>query len=329
MFLETLFDNSFADIFDTKLNRWEINVNIEKPFVTFFKDWVSDERTGKAYSFSSIAGGVAIFDTINLKWINSTSNPQEFFTNKFNLYTEFAQVMLSDGRILYVGGTVDKVKQSMSRILTYDSVTDTWTMMITAGNAPEGRIKHTVVSTSDGRVILYGGISNSVPALPQLATLDTSKTPYEWSTPAEENNIGSFSEHTAIMVNNYMIFAFGKNESEKDPSKDHNKEIYKLDVSDPLKYKWSLLSNFDDSKKIEPTTTFSNSSNAIQTDVSVGGSSIFKNIGLKPRWVVLIAVIIIGLICITILVVYKVKEYKGKNRKNYQQKISNNEELLV
>ncbi|CAG8699400.1 634_t:CDS:2, partial [Funneliformis mosseae] len=231
MFLEPILDDSFADIFDTTLNRWEINVNVDKSFMKFFKIWVSNEKTGKAYSFISIENGVAIFDTINLKWINSTSNPQEFFTNKSNLYTGFAQVMLSNGKILYIGGTVGKVKQSMSKILTYDSETDTWTMMIAAGNAPEGRIEHTVVSTSDGRVILYG-----------------------------------------------------KNESEKDPLKYNNKEIYKLDVSDPLKYKWSLLSNFEDSEKIEPTTTFPNSSNAIQTDVSVGGSSIFKNIGLKPRW---------------------------------------------
>jgi len=63
---------------------------------------------------------------------------------------------------------------------------------------------------SDGRVIVFGGIYNDVPALPQLAILDTSKTPYGWSTPAVENPIGSFSEHTAIMINNYMIFAFGK-----------------------------------------------------------------------------------------------------------------------
>ena len=48
-----------------------------------------------------------------------------------------------------------------------------------------------------------------MPALPHLAILDTSKTPYMWSTPNVENPIGSLNEHTSIMVKNYMITAFG------------------------------------------------------------------------------------------------------------------------
>src|SRR2546430_1963216 len=59
---------------------------------------------------------------------------------------------------------------------------------------------------SDGRVIVFGGISNGLPALPHMPILDTSKTPYEWSTPTVENPIGSFSSHTAVMAKNYMIF---------------------------------------------------------------------------------------------------------------------------
>jgi hypothetical protein len=63
---------------------------------------------------------------------------------------------------------------------------------------------------SDGRVIVFGGVSKqSVPALPHLSVLDTSKIPYEWSTPTVENPIGAFSGHTSVMVKNYMISAFG------------------------------------------------------------------------------------------------------------------------
>ncbi len=58
---------------------------------------------------------------------------------------------------------------------------------------------------------MFGGIGMSLSAaLPELVILDTSKTLYEWSTPALENPIGSFIFHTAVMANNYMIFGFGK-----------------------------------------------------------------------------------------------------------------------
>jgi hypothetical protein len=63
----------------------------------------------------------------------------------------------------------------------------------------------------DGRVIVFGGVSDDVPATPHLSVLNTAKTPYEWSTPIIENSIGCFSGHTATIINNnYMISAFGK-----------------------------------------------------------------------------------------------------------------------
>jgi hypothetical protein len=58
---------------------------------------------------------------------------------------------------------------------------------------------------------VFGGVSKqSTPALPHLSILNISKTPFEWLTPIVENPIGAFSGHTSVMVNNYMISAFGK-----------------------------------------------------------------------------------------------------------------------
>ncbi|PKC08837.1 hypothetical protein RhiirA5_357424 [Rhizophagus irregularis] len=238
--------------------------------------------------------------------------------------------MIPNGQILFIGGKLGNEHQSMKSLLTYDSNKDTWQITNTVGAAPQERTKHTAVSTSDGRVILFGGIINNVPALPQLAVLDTSKAPYQWVTLTEEDPIGAFSEHTAVMANNYMIFAFGKNESETKELKSNNKDIYKLNISDPLKYKWSLLASFEG----KPTsTTSSNSSSSastpIQTDVSVGNSSFSKNFELKARWVVTIVVVIVALICISIFAVYRTRQYRNKNRvKNtYQHKLSSNDEL--
>ncbi|PKB96493.1 hypothetical protein RhiirA5_434743 [Rhizophagus irregularis] len=48
----------------------------------------------------------------------------------------------------------------------------------TVDETPGERVKYTAVLNTDGRVIVFSGVSNLLPA-PQSSTLDTSKTPYE------------------------------------------------------------------------------------------------------------------------------------------------------
>lgn len=56
---------------------------------------------------------------------------REIFFADYFLYTDFAQVLLPNGQILYIGGRdLGGVKQSMSSILTYNIVTDSWQMMV-------------------------------------------------------------------------------------------------------------------------------------------------------------------------------------------------------
>ena len=45
-----------------------------------------------------------------------------------------------------------------------------------------------------------------------MAVLNTSTNPFEWSIPLTSSNIGvpSLTAHTADLVGNYMIVAFGK-----------------------------------------------------------------------------------------------------------------------
>ncbi|GES98896.1 hypothetical protein GLOIN_2v1527487 [Rhizophagus clarus] len=332
MFLNTDTDKATASSFDTTSKQWIINQNVKSltqtSFISDSNGWVSDGKTGKAYTFGTISSGMTILDTINLSVGIGASTPNNLFTSKFPIYDKFVQVMIPNGQILYIGGSLNNQAQPMKSLLTYDSINDTWQMTNTAGAEPQERTKHTAVSTSDGRVIVFGGILNNVPALPQLAVLDTSKTPYTWSAPAEENPIGAFSDHAAVMANNYMIFAFGKNESETKEAKANNQDIYKLNISDPLKYKWSLLASFD-----TPTTTTAPSNNSasapIQTDVSAGDSTFLKTFGLKGRWVITIVIVIVALICLSIFAVYKTRRYREKNKvKNtYQQKLSSNDEL--
>ncbi|RIA86504.1 hypothetical protein C1645_829150 [Glomus cerebriforme] len=121
---------------------------------------------------------------------------------------------------------------------------------------------------------------------------------------------------------------YSKNESETKDSKSDNKDIYKLNVSDPLNYKWSLLASFD-STDTSTTPTPTNSSAPIQTDVSVG-AGFFNNFGLKARWIVAILIILVALVCISIFVTYRVRRYRNKNKilnTTNQQKLSSSDEL--
>ena len=71
-----------------------------------------------------------------------------------------------------------------------------------------------------------------------------------------------------------------------------------------------------DKEVINSTPTFNktyNNTDPIQTDVSSAGSGIsFKNLGLKARWIVLTILVLIALICITIFVLYKLKQRRNK-----------------
>ncbi|CAG8494376.1 1426_t:CDS:2 [Dentiscutata erythropus] len=217
--------------------------------------WITNKTTGISYSFQGLDTVVVIFDTINFAWISSNSTPQSLFSDYFDIYS-CIPILLSNGQILYIGG-----------------------------------------NSSDGRVIVYGGESNygeesnlSTSAIPYLAVLDTSKTPFEWSTPIEENSIGCLSGHTSVMVKNYMITAFGKNLSEKDELKSFANNIYKLDTSNLSNYKWSLLSNYDDQSI---PVVYSNSSQTSPTPITTSFDS-FDKTKLITRWIVTILVIVIA-----------------------------------
>ncbi len=85
-------------------------------------------------------------------------------------------------------------------------------------------------------------------------------------------------------------FNEGINVSELNYSSFNN--IYKLDATDPLKYKWSLLSSWNDSLSDIPSPTRSPS--PIKTDVSESSSTTsFNSFRLKTCWIVAIVVIVV------------------------------------
>ncbi|RIB07294.1 hypothetical protein C2G38_2114116 [Gigaspora rosea] len=105
----------------------------------------------------------------------------------------------------------------MGSILSYNFKTNSWQFVNTTGQVPSLRSDYTAVSTSDGRIIIYGGTSNKLPATPSIVVLNASN--YVWSTPLEINAVGPLTEHTSIIVNNYMIAAFATPNSATPDSK--------------------------------------------------------------------------------------------------------------
>lgn len=140
----------YVDTFNTELNKWETNNSykgLPNEDLSFDRAWVTNEATGISYSFQGeLSTGVVIFDTINFVWINSTSNPQNLFSEDTFSIPGCIPVLLSSGQILYIGGKLYSFNQTlMNRILTYDSIKDSWQINNTTGKTPEERTGHTAV----------------------------------------------------------------------------------------------------------------------------------------------------------------------------------------
>jgi len=67
----------------------------------------------------------------------------------------------------------------------------------------------------DGKIIVLGGINldTRYKTTPDIIVLNTQTNPFEWITLIVSSNIGevpSLAGHTADLIDNYMIVAFGK-----------------------------------------------------------------------------------------------------------------------
>ena len=70
----------------------------------------------------------------------------------------------------------------------------------------------------NGKIIIHGGsknvagIASYTQVTPDIAVLNTETEPFEWTAPLVSSNVGkvpSLTVHTANLVDNYMIVAFG------------------------------------------------------------------------------------------------------------------------
>ncbi|CAG8465601.1 14745_t:CDS:2 [Funneliformis caledonium] len=176
-------DESAASLvytFNISVPQWT-NTNIEgpQPQRRVASSVVCDENA-RMYIFGGTNGDgyqndFDILDTDQLTWsLGSRVNippPMDLATAN----------LLSNGKIVYLGGYSNRQLIDMSKIYLYDTINDEWSRMFTMGTPPRGRAWHSAILTQDGRIIVYGG----VPVSPddQLSVLDTTVLPFKWSIP--------------------------------------------------------------------------------------------------------------------------------------------------
>ncbi|KAF0521998.1 galactose oxidase [Gigaspora margarita] len=183
----------------------------------------------------------------------------------------YVSALLSNGNILYLGGYISGQTAGLDIVYLYDTNNNLWQNMSTAGTTPESRGYFTsVLNLKKNRLIIYGGESTqgyNHPASPTLAVLDLSSNPFTW---ISQNVSGDFIPpplllHTANVVHNYMILAYGFNYQTSLLSND----IFLLDISNDSEYKWVKEFKLNQNQNINQTQSQNSSLTIFPTHKSM------------------------------------------------------------
>ncbi|RIB28686.1 hypothetical protein C2G38_2157288 [Gigaspora rosea] len=147
-----------------------------------------------------------IFDTKAMRWLTLTTLSN---TPSSRI---FCGVVLKNNFIYYIGGVDNRNEIDMKTIPSFDTVDLKWLYMSASGDSVGTRYGHSAVLTQDGLILIYGGLGrSSSQALPDMATLDVSVTPYVWKAIATNNAPPQpLVFHSATLYRIYIIFAFGR-----------------------------------------------------------------------------------------------------------------------
>ncbi|CAG8688003.1 7645_t:CDS:2, partial [Dentiscutata heterogama] len=92
-----------------------------------------------------------ILDSMSLTWYNGPPAPVS--------RSDYTATLLSNGVIVYIGGTNDDGAQEikMNNITIYNTNNGSWSTMIASGDYISDRQSHSAVLSKDGFIIIYGG----------------------------------------------------------------------------------------------------------------------------------------------------------------------------
>ncbi|RHZ54932.1 hypothetical protein Glove_421g66 [Diversispora epigaea] len=253
------------------------------------------DDSGTIYIFGGIGNTLTERNSNEMNTLDTSKMAWKILTITNNLppvSNDYSASILSNGIIVYFGGQSNGTLLKMKNIKLYDTKKDEWSHMVATGIDVDSRFLFASVLTPDGYIIIFGGCTvNLTSVSPNLAMLDTNKSPYEWSIPSSSkvNSLPSIYGHAANLYYNYAIITFGYNLE----NRIYNSKVYLYDITNN-----TLVTQFN------PPLSFSPSPNPILNSTSTPSPDSPKF--LKPLLIGLgtgIGVII--LICIGIFIYLK------------------------
>ncbi|RHZ86378.1 hypothetical protein Glove_51g90 [Diversispora epigaea] len=217
--------------------------------------------------------------------------------------SDYSADILPNGIIVYIGGQeytgvpVFSLVE-MKSIKLFDTKKLEWSYMNATGDDVDPRWLFTSVLTPDGYIIIFGGCTKSFYSVsPNLALLDTNKSPYEWSIPSNSkaNSPPSIYSHSANLYFNYMIITFGYNVDDQI----YNSQVYLYNITSN---KWVTSFNPPVPTTKSPSTSTSirgthASTNILTTPTKKSSNGLAIGLGLG----ISAAAVIIGIFAIILI----------------------------
>ncbi|CAG8494163.1 10428_t:CDS:2, partial [Acaulospora morrowiae] len=248
-----LFYLDLSDSFNTESLPWVDLTNTHS--IPVKSSWAAATISGDGVSICLIGGEMldqakSLLSNNNLVYTYNT-NTQSWYAPSISGSTltrrrQAQAVTDRSGKIYYFGGRSDNLTGNPSNDIDnnnldiLDTIMQKWNLVTTIA--------------SNGGIIIYGGINGDghTVSLPQLAFLNTSFVPFNWTVPQTYVAVGSnvpppLSLHSATTIGKYMIIAFGYITSGSNNKSSTNSEIYLFDITI-----WTWVKGFDNGRSSLP-----------------------------------------------------------------------------
>jgi hypothetical protein len=162
---------------------------------------------------------------------------------------EHTATVLSDGRVLVVGGLQERTSGSaaLAPVEVYDQVNQIWGL---TGSLNTGRILHTTTLLPDGRVLVTGGRSiYSGPSLASAEIYDPVSGIWNFTSPLSVPRCG----HSATLLDNGRVLVAGGRFSTYNPDVHASAEIY-----DPVSDSWNPTGSLNTPRESHSATLLNN-----------------------------------------------------------------------